>query len=70
MNQEDQAAFYPAAFGIRCLSGQILCLTLLKIPFWMCVNKDLLDKEGTEVPLRKVGVGKSSIQFCEKSNQR
>ena len=50
MNQEDQAAFYPVAFESGVYQGQSYALPYESNPILMCVNKDLLDKEGIEVP--------------------
>ena len=50
MNQEDQAAFYPVTFESGVYQGQSYALPYESNPILMCVNKDLLDKEGIEVP--------------------
>ena len=50
MNKEDQVAFYPVAFESGVYQGQTYALPYESNPILMCVNKDLLDKEGIEVP--------------------
>ena len=50
MNQEDQAAFYPIVFESGVYQGQSYALPYESNPILMCVNKDLLDKEGIDVP--------------------
>ena len=50
MNKEDQVAFYPVAFESGVYQGQSYALPYESNPILMCVNKDLLDKEGIEVP--------------------
>ena len=50
MSQKDQATFYTAAFESCVYQGQPYALPYESNPILMCVNKDLLDKEGIEVP--------------------
>ena len=50
MDRTDQAAFYPVAFESGVYQGQTYALPYESNPILMCVNKDLLDKEGIAVP--------------------
>ena len=50
MDRKDQAAFYPVAFESGVYQGQTYALPYESNPILMCVNKDLLDKEGIAVP--------------------
>ena len=50
MSQKDQATFYSAAFESCVYQEQPYALPYESNPILMCVNKDLLDKEGIEVP--------------------
>ena len=50
MSQKDQATFYTAAFESCVYQEQPYALPYESNPILMCVNKDLLDKEGIEVP--------------------
>ena len=50
MSQKDQATFYTAAFESCVYQEQPYALPYEINPILMCVNKDLLDKEGIEVP--------------------
>ena len=50
MDRKDQVAFYPVAFESGVYQGQTYALPYESNPILMCVNKDLLDKEGIAVP--------------------
>ncbi len=51
MDRKDQAAFYPPLpLNQVSIRGQTYALPYESNPILMCVNKDLLDKEGIEVP--------------------
>ena len=54
MDRKDQAAFYPVAFESGVYQGQTYALPYESNPILMCVNKDLLDKEGIAVPKRRL----------------